>query len=423
MRSRLFNASGGLLVLARVGWIAIVVSAYALFFATIPSYFASLHLLHPSPGQPFTVQLTAADVHTLQTWGLSLDFYATAMVLSGLLFQMCYAATGVLIFWRRSEDRAALYASFAMMMLPFAFADVTLQTLPAGWLWLIPVLTSFGNASLLSCAYVFPDGHFVPRWTRWLTLALFGYWTVVAIFPSWQVDRSRLSLALFVVFSVSALVAQLYRYYYVSTPRQRQQTKWVLFGVLIAVTSNIVPRLLYFFVLAPHLRGSPLAFALEINLIMYPLLVLPITVGIAILSSHLWDIDVIINRTLVYGALTTTLALIYLVLVFTMQILLQGILRRTINSDIAIISSTLAIAVLFQPLRYHLQQVIDRHFYRRKYDAARTLAALSATLRNEVDLSQLREQLQAVVDETMQPTHVSLWLRSAMLPEKRKPRA
>jgi hypothetical protein len=202
MRSGFFNAPGRLLTVARAGWLAIVVPAYALFIAALPSYFASLHHLYPASAQPFTVQLTAADVHRLQTWHLSLDFYAAAMVCSSFLFQMCYAAIGVVLFWRRSGDRAALHASFALMMLPFAFADVTLQTLPTGWLWLIPVLSALGNASLLSCAYVFPDGQFVPRWSRWLALALFGYWTVVAIFPSWQVDRSHFSLALFVAFSL-----------------------------------------------------------------------------------------------------------------------------------------------------------------------------------------------------------------------------
>jgi hypothetical protein len=409
------------LVLARVGWIVIVVLAYALSIATIPSYFASLQHLRSSPGSSFTVQLTPADVHTLHTWGLSLNFYAAAMVFSSLLFQMCYAVTGVVLFWRRSGDWAVLQASFALMLLPFAFAAITMQTLPPNWLWLIPVLGALGNASLRSCAYVFPDGRFVPRWSRWLALALFAYWAMVAVFPSWQVDRSLFSLTLFVGFSLSALAAQLYRYRYVSTLRQRQQTRWVLFGVIIAVMSNTLPRLLYAFVLSPLLHGGPLAFALEINLTMYPLLALPITIGIAILSSHLWDIDVVINRTLVYGTLSTTLALIYLILVFGLQSLLHGLLLHTADSGVAIFSSTLAVAVLFQPLRHRLQRVIDQRFYRRKYDAARTLAALSATLRNEVDLSQLREQLQAVVEETMQPTHVSLWFRTAKPPTKRKP--
>src|SRR5207302_2564146 len=128
-----------------------------------------------------------------------------------------------------------------------------------------------------SCAFVFPDGQFVPRWTRWLALALLGYWLIVAIFPSWQIDQSWFSLTLFFGFTVSALWAQLYRYRYVSTPRQRQQTRWAIFGVVITVACNIVPRLLYYLVLSPLSHGSPLAFALEIELIMYPMLAIPAT--------------------------------------------------------------------------------------------------------------------------------------------------
>jgi hypothetical protein len=409
------------LLLARIAWIAVVVPIYILLIVTVPSYFASLHKLHSPSGQVFTVQLTAADLPLLQSLGLSLDIYALIMLLSSLLLQICYAAVGIVLFWRRSDDRAALLTSFALMMLPFGFSDVTLQTLPSDWLWLIPVVSALGNASLLSCGYVFPDGQFVPRWTRWLLLALLIYWLVVAIFPSWQIDQSWFSLTLFLGFVVSTLLAQLYRYRYVSTPRQRQQTRWAIFGVVLAVAGNIVPRLLYYLVFSPLSHGSPLAFALEVNLIMYSLLGIPFTVGIAILSSHLWDIDVIINRTLVYVALTATLVLVYIILVFAMQLLLHDIISQAWNSEVAIIGSTLAIAALFQPLRHHFQQVIDRHFYRQKYNAARTLATLSATLRDEVDLNQLSEQLRAVVEETVQPTHVSLWLRGFEQPKKSQP--
>lgn len=406
------------LLLARMGWIAVVVPAYALFIATLPSYFVSLHTLYP-PSSPFTVLLSPSDVHLLKAWGLSLDFYAIAMFLSSLLFQFCYAFVGIVLFWRKSNDRAALLTSFALMMLPFGFSDVILQTLPPSWLWLIPVLSALGNGSLISCGFVFPDGQFIPRWSRWLALALLVYYLMVAIFPSWQIDRSMLSLSLFLGFAISAMLTQLYRYRYVSTPRQRQQTRWAVFGVVITALGNILPRLLYNLVLSPLSYSSPLAFALEINLIMYPMLSIPITLGIAILFSHLWDIDVIINRTLVYGTLTTTLALVYTGLVFALQFVLHGFISLASDSDVALVGSTLATAALFQPLRHRLQQIIDRHFYRRKYNAARTLATLSATLRDEVDLNQVRAQLLSVVEETMQPTHTLLWLRSSEKPKKK----
>ncbi len=389
-------------------WFTIVVLTYALFIANIPAYFASLHLLHAPNVPAFTGQLTLVDVHMLQAWGLSLDFYATCMVGISLLFQFSYAAVGALLFWRKSDTRIALFTSFALMMLPFGFANLTLQALPPHWSWLIPALSALGNASLLLCAFVFPDGRFVPSWTRWLALLMLVYWAAVASFPSWGLDRSMLSLVLFFSFVLGTIVLQFYRYRYVSKPQQRQQTKWAMFGVAIAVAGNILPRLLYYLVLSPLSGGSSLAYALEVSLIMGAMLAIPFTLGIAVLRDRLWDIDVIINRTLVYGTLTATLGLIYVGLALGLHFLLRGLIQLT--NDIALVATTLAIAALFQPLRRRIQTVIDRRFYRQKYDAAKTLADFSAVLRNEVDLKQLSEHVVAVVQKTMQPTHVSLWL-------------
>lgn len=142
------------------------------------------------------------------------------------------------------------------------------------------------------------------------------------------------------------------------------------------------------------------------------LLLIPLSIGIAILRYRLYDIDILINRTLVYGTLTVLLAVVYIgSIVLLQQLFLQLTGQR--QSALVTVISTLAIAALFQPLRRRIQGVIDRRFYRRKYDAARTLADFSATLREQVDLEQLNERLVAVVEETMQPSHVFLWLRKS----------
>jgi hypothetical protein len=138
---------------------------------------------------------------------------------------------------------------------------------------------------------------------------------------------------------------------------------------------------------------------------------LALSVGIAILRYRLYDIDLVINRTLVYGALTAILALIYYGSVVVLQQLFRALTGQ--RSDLAIVVSTLTIAALFNPLRRRIQEAIDRRFYRRKYDAAKTLAAFSVAMRDEVDLKTLAERIVTVVEDTMQPAHVSLWLRPA----------
>jgi hypothetical protein len=136
---------------------------------------------------------------------------------------------------------------------------------------------------------------------------------------------------------------------------------------------------------------------------------IPIATGIAILRYRLYDIDRIIHRTLVYGSLTTMLAAVYLGSVVLLQYIFRALTSQ--GSTFAVVASTLVIAALFNPLRRGIQSFIDRHFYRRKYDARKTLETFSAKLRDETDLDALSDDLVGVVRETMQPAHVSLWLR------------
>ncbi len=142
---------------------------------------------------------------------------------------------------------------------------------------------------------------------------------------------------------------------------------------------------------------------------------LPVAVGIAILRYHLYNIDLIINRTLVYGSLTAVLAGIYFSSIVLLQVLFRALTGE--GSQLVVVASTLAIAALFNPLRRRIQGFIDRSFYRRKYDAVKTLEAFSAKLRDETDLDALSDDLVGVVRETMQPSHVSLWLRPDPAPK------
>jgi hypothetical protein len=210
------------------------------------------------------------------------------------------------------------------------------------------------------------------------------------------------------------IYAQLYRYRHVSSTVEQQQTKWVVFGLVLTLLAEGMIFLppLFFPTLAES--GPPRALYVLISACLFPLLLnlIPLTIGIAVLRYRLWDVDALINHTLVYGLLTILLVLMYVAIVIVLQILLHAFFNQT--NSIVLVASTLAIASVFQPLRRRVQSGIDRRFYRRKYNAAHTLAAFSARLRSrdDIDLTTLTGDLLKVVEETMQPAHVSLWLCS-----------
>ncbi len=280
--------------------------------------------------------------------------------------------------------------------------------------------------ALVVLLLLFPDGHFVSQGWRRLgiaTVALALVWaTAVALDPGplrdlptvrnpWGLDAAGPSLGfittaapvaffLLVPVGVASVVAR----YRSAVAEQRQQIKWLAIAGGFAIAATMSVALVALFTDTDSGVGD----LLTALLIASAVAAFPVAGGVAILRHRLYDIDVVIKRSLVYGSVTALLVATYLGLVLVLRL---GLSPVTGDSDLAVAGSTLAVAALFRPLRSRIQSVVDRRFYRERYDAARTLEGFTSRLRDELDLEALGTDLRAVVHDTMQPTHVSLWLR------------
>ena len=285
-------------------------------------------------------------------------------------------------------------------------------TLALGWTW--PV----GLVLLLVVALLFPDGSLPsPRWRPLIPFAV--VWlvasAVLSIFPPGPLEKPLagtdnpigngalnfafgvVALTGLIVMLVAAIASLVIRFR--RDREQREQIKWVLASVVLVIA---------FFVVAEIVRGVAGFEGLPDAVYLAVLGTIPAAMGIAILKYRLYEIDRIVNRAVVYGLATAGLAALYFGIVLALQQVFGGLTR---GNDLAIAGSTLAVAALFRPARRWIQDVVDRRFYRRRYDAEQTLRAFGARLRDEVDLDTLGADLGDVVHETLQPTHVSLWLR------------
>jgi len=404
-------------------WLVLVIPSLGLTVVSFPVYYQQLQKACVDPITCNVVgALTEKGLRALAPFNVSVSEYAAFYTIFWAIIVVIWCGIGLLIFWRRSDDGMALLSAFFLVMFNTGPTSSALSiAYPA--LGLPIVLVGLpGQVSLWLFLLLFPSGRLVPRWMG-LIIPFAIMQAVLFVAPPTSLFSANswpgwLNGLLALITDGSIIVSQVYRYRRVSTAVEHQQTKWVAFAITTVVAGFFVFGVL-FSALFPAVDGPDSPYSLIQIVYPFLLLTLPFSIGVAILRFHLYDIDVLINRTLVYGTLTVLLALVYFGLVIGLESLVRLVTGQASQSPVVIVVSTLAIAALFQPLRRRLQILIDRRFYRRKYDAARTLAAFGATLRNEVDLQQLREHLVAVVDETMQPTHVSLWLRKDE--QRRKP--
>ena len=410
------------LVATRLLWVILTCALLAIFVAGIPARFDELRQVCAGEAC-MELRISATEEAVLTQVGLSMDWYAgfhqaVEIVIAGLI-----GLIALLIFWRSSDNWIGVIVAFALILFGLNFMVET----DGAFVRLHPLLgqpfhfvEALAVVPFILLFFIFPDGRFVPRWT-WLVAALM---LLLALADpllravGWALPSTQLSIPFglaFMTVLVVGIAAQIFRYRHVSTPTQRQQTKWVVFGlslVLIPVVGWFI-----FIELDPLQAGWPRLF---FNTVVYAVMALtlilfPLTLVFSIMRYRLWDIDLIIRRTLTYSLLSGALLIVYFGSVLLFQSLFGSLAGE--RSAFAIVVSTLLIAALFNPLRRRIQAFIDRRFFRSKYDAGQTLAAFAVTARDEVEMDALTTKLLMVVEETIQPERAGLWLRPDSRPE------
>lgn len=372
---------------ARLGWWCLVGVVVAMVLLSIPP---SLELLRSvCPQDPcLDHRLTLAELQSLTAVGMSLQRYSVFLLTANLVPPVVYLAVAFVLFFRKPDDGMAYFTSLTLVLFGgVTYPDLVKLLAATNAVWTIPfvVLNYLGGVCIIALFFVFPTGVFIPRWTRFVLL----FWMFAQVFDvvsgpplEWNLVSERLTNAPLVLVLVAVLYAQIYRYRHVSNAIQRRQTKWVVFGTVAALTVILILGLIILFDIA---SSDNAALALFLNtLFVLSATLIPISIGIAILRSNLYDIDFIINRTLVYGALTAILAGVMAV---SSDLTKRAFLALTgQSSDLAPIVATLIVVAAFDPVKKRVQAVVDSHF---KYPT-RSFGEFGAKLRDFVGMSDPR---------------------------------
>lgn len=396
------------LTIGRGLWATAVTMALAVFAFSIPVRYGQL------------VAVAAENEPHLAQLGLASQFLVDYLVALDTIAMLAFCLIATVIVWRKSNDWLALLASAMLVFMGVLLTRPVESLATVSAIGRLPfVLTlALGVSLIILFMFLFPDGRFTPPWSRWPALGwvawVFAWYLtpVLLIQPTPWPPRLQPGWAV-AGWIASGLAVQIYRYRAVSSAAQRQQTKWVVLGL----AASALGFLAYLYLIpaiipASNQPGLPhlLYILAGVPTLYLSLLLLPLAIGISISRYRLWDISVLVNRTLVYGVLTVLLTAGYLGLVLVLQPFFRALTGHT--SLLAMAVSTLAMAALFYPLQQRVQASIDRRLFPRKHDSAQVLTALSTTLRDEVDLSRLTEQLESAVSEVLQPASVFSWLRT-----------
>ncbi len=387
---------GRWLLLARAGWVVLVVLTLTIFFASLPVYMARQQTLCVGTECTYGVLLTPSQAEVLKGIGLSLSDYAAYTVAFTLATIVVCLVVSTLIVWRRSDDRMAVLVALMLVTLGPLSATSSVSASPSPWRVPAECLVFLALALFVLVFLLFPTGQFVPRWTRWIAVGCLAVLVPATFFPNNPLAQNPDALLLFYLVSLVAVatlaLAQLYRYRRVSSPMQRQQTKWVVFGLAVPCSVLVGGYGLSIFpALGDPSAPSGASYQLALGAILScTLLLIPLSFGFAMLRDRLWDIDVLINRTLVYSALTAFIVGVYVLVVG----ILSTLLHAFGNVFISLLATGL-VAVLFQPLRARLQRLINHLMYGERDDPHAVLSRLGrrleATLAPEAILSTIVE--------------------------------
>lgn len=413
----------GWLRFARVIWIVLAAGFLVLWLLSLPGYYerASTLTVEPVRLGERVVFDNASVMRQAAQRGLSLEMNALYDIGFNLLGILVWNLVAIVILWRASNAFGWFTALILLLMSVNSISTAVSVARPvSAAFWLVQIPGYIVWSLWIYWLYLFPNGHPVPHRTRlpfelavgvFLVFQVASLFAVAGILPP-QVDTLGAALGPFIAMGIFAfvLLAQVYRYLKVSTFVERQQTKWFLFGISVFFTTIIV-----FAIVPDSIQTS----AVIQDLLALVFFVFPISVGLAVLRYRLFDIDILIRRTLTYALVTALLVIVF----FGSVVLLQQIFSSFTGSgqdEIVTVLSTLAIAALFVPARNRVQRIIDKRFNREKYNAQKVLQDFATTVRDETDLEKLTERLIEVVHETMQPRSVSVWLKAATESRRRR---
>ena len=391
--------------LARLFQVVVICLTVGLFLISLPINYEHLSQACKT-GSCAPGELTPENVQALNQIGVSTDLIVQATIGLDILFAVIYTASAILIFIRKPNDLLTIFVTIMLVTFGVATFSNELEGLTAlypQWIWLTNVVQMIGNFSIVIFFFVFPTGRFVPRESAWIAAA----WVLFQL-PRYYFPESALNLrnwnpilynSLFAAGLLSGILSQIYRYWRVSNSTERVQTKWVVFGTVVGVGGFVIIRLMTLFL--PDPNGRDLLINISILWVStLCMLLLPISISIAVLRYRLWDINPIINRTLVYGALSACTIAFYIFAVG----FFSNYFRQSRANFILSFLATGVIAFLFEPLRERLQRAVNRLMYGERDDPATVLTHLSQRIDS------------AIAPDSVLPTIVETLTQTLRLP-------